>query len=52
MKNDRVAEIDVVQSFTDVTITDAGINTLKFVEAATGLVGLFGTSSTLLVYWT
>ena len=30
------------QSFADVPITDAGVDTLAFLEAAQGLVGLFG----------
>jgi len=30
------------QSFADVTITDAGVDTVAFLEAADGLVGLFG----------
>ena len=30
------------QSFADVPITDAGVDTVSFLEAADGLVGLFG----------
>ncbi|KAH7909295.1 glycolipid transfer protein domain-containing protein [Hygrophoropsis aurantiaca] len=33
--------LESVKSFADVTITDAGVNTLEFLEAATGLLGLF-----------
>jgi hypothetical protein len=31
-----------LQSFADVPVTDAGVNTVAFLEAAEGLVGLFG----------
>ena len=30
------------QSFADVPITDKGVDTVKFIEASEGLVGLFG----------
>ncbi|EGO00322.1 hypothetical protein SERLA73DRAFT_136112 [Serpula lacrymans var. lacrymans S7.3] len=33
--------LESVKSFADVPITDAGVDTLAFLEAATGLVGLF-----------
>ncbi|KAJ7451739.1 glycolipid transfer protein [Mycena galericulata] len=33
--------LETVKSFADVEITDAGVDTLQFLEAATGLVGLF-----------
>jgi hypothetical protein len=33
------------QSFADVPISDAGVDTAIFLEAADGLVGLFGRSS-------
>lgn len=33
---------EVTQSFADVPITDAGVDTLAFLEAAQGVVGLFG----------
>ncbi|KAF8070796.1 glycolipid transfer protein domain-containing protein [Lyophyllum atratum] len=33
--------LDTVKSFADVPITDAGVDTLAFLEAAQGLVGLF-----------
>ncbi|KAH7924210.1 glycolipid transfer protein [Leucogyrophana mollusca] len=33
--------LESVKSFADVTVTDAGVDTLEFLEAATGLVGLF-----------
>lgn len=31
-----------VKSFADVTITDAGVNTVEFLKAAEGVVGIFG----------
>lgn len=31
-----------VQSFADVPVTDAGVDTVAFLEASKGLVGLFG----------
>ncbi|KAF7357841.1 Glycolipid transfer protein [Mycena venus] len=33
--------LETVKSFADVEITDAGVNTTQFLEAAEGLVGLF-----------
>jgi len=33
-----------VKSFADVPITDAGVDTLAFLEASEGLLGLFGAS--------
>lgn len=30
------------KNFTDVPVTDAGVDTVAFLEAAEGLVGLFG----------
>ncbi|THU96742.1 glycolipid transfer protein [Dendrothele bispora CBS 962.96] len=33
--------LETVKSFADVPITDAGVDTLAFLEASTGLVGLF-----------
>jgi len=33
--------LDTVKSFADVSITDAGVDTVAFLEAAEGLVGLF-----------
>ncbi|KAJ6629458.1 glycolipid transfer protein [Mycena sp. CBHHK59/15] len=33
--------LETVKSFADVEITDAGVNTLEFLEASQGLVGLF-----------
>ncbi|KAF8915602.1 glycolipid transfer protein domain-containing protein [Mucidula mucida] len=34
--------LETVKSFADVPITDAGVDTVAFLEAADGLVGLFG----------
>lgn len=36
-----------MQSFADVPITDAGVDTVAFLEASDGLVGLFGKPATL-----
>ncbi|KAI0929885.1 hypothetical protein AcW1_008709 [Taiwanofungus camphoratus] len=33
--------LETVKSFADVTVTDAGVNTLEFLKAAEGVVGLF-----------
>ena len=31
-----------LQSFADVPVTDAGVDTVQFLQAAEGVVGLFG----------
>jgi len=33
--------LDTVKSFTDVSVTDAGVDTVEFLEAAEGLTGMF-----------
>ncbi|KAG5653526.1 hypothetical protein H0H81_012600 [Sphagnurus paluster] len=39
--------LESVRSFADVPITDAGVDTVAFLEAAQGLVGLFGDADLL-----
>ena len=34
------------KSFTDVPVTDAGVDTVEFLQAAEGLTGMFSMSST------
>ena len=41
-----------VQSFADVPVTDAGVDTVAFLEASQGVLGLFGASAGLLHWYT